>query len=59
MKDNYSALLIAGVLLLAVSQALESLTGPLANFVHGVLIGLSIVCSVIGLVLYARSARTG
>lgn len=59
MKDNYSALLIAGVLLVAVSQALESLSTPLANFLHGVLIGLSIVCSTVGLVLYVPSARKG
>jgi hypothetical protein len=57
MKDNYTALLIAGVMLVAVSQALEGMATPLAQFLHGVLIGLSIVCSAIGLVLYARSAK--
>ena len=59
MKDNYSALLIAGVMLVAVSQAVEEMTPPVAVFLHGVLVGLSIVCSVLGLVLCARSARKG
>jgi hypothetical protein len=57
MKDNYTALLIAGLTLVAVSQALEGLTTPVARFLHGLLVGLSIVCSVIGLTLYARSAK--
>jgi hypothetical protein len=57
MKDNYSALLIAGVMLVAVSQTLESLTTPVARFLHGLLIGMSIVCSVIGLVLYTQSTK--
>jgi hypothetical protein len=57
MKDNYSALLIAGVMLVAVSQAIEGMTSPTAVFLHGVLIGLSIVCSALGLFLYARAPR--
>ena len=59
MKDNYSALLIAGVMLVAISQAIEGMISPLAVFLHGVMIGLSIVCSVLGLVLYVGSARKG
>jgi hypothetical protein len=57
MKDNYSALLIAAVMLLGVSQALDGMVTPIARFLNGVLIGLSIVCSVIGLVLYVRSTK--
>jgi hypothetical protein len=59
MKDNYSGLLIASVLLVAISQALEGLNTPVASFLHGFLIGLSIVCSVVGLVAYSRSAGKG
>jgi uncharacterized membrane protein YccC len=57
MKDNYSALLIAAVMLLGVSQALDGMVTPLARFLHGVLIGMSIACSVIGLVLYVQSTK--
>jgi hypothetical protein len=32
MKDNYSALLIAGVILVAISQTLEGTTSPLHSF---------------------------
>ena len=56
MKNDYNALLIAAVLMLAVSQTLEGITTPLARFLHGFLIGLSIVCSISGLVLYSRSS---
>jgi hypothetical protein len=27
------------------------------NFVHGVIVGMSIVCSLVGLVLYAQSQK--
>ena len=57
MKDNYSALLIAGVILMGVSQAIEGMTSPVALFLNGVLIGLSLVCSVVGLILYARAPK--
>jgi hypothetical protein len=57
MKDNYTSLLIAGVMLVAVSQTLEGIASPAARFGHGVLIGLSIVCSVLGLILYVRPSK--
>jgi hypothetical protein len=53
-KNGYSSLLISGVILLAISQALESIPGGAVGFVRGVLIGLSIVCCLAGLYLYAR-----
>jgi hypothetical protein len=59
MKYDFNALLIAAVLMLAVSQTLDGMTTPLARFLHGLLIGLSIVCSVTGLVLYTRASRKG
>jgi len=34
MKDNYSALLIAGDMLVAVSQALEGPATPVVRFLH-------------------------
>jgi hypothetical protein len=57
MKLEYNSLLIAAVILLGVGQALEGLTTPVRLFLHGVLVGLSIVCRVLGLVLYVRSPR--
>ena len=56
MKNDYNAFLIAAVLILAVSQVIDGMTTPFARFTHGILIGLSIVCSVTGLVLYSRSS---
>lgn len=53
-KNDYVALLLSGVLLLAVSQGLEGIDGSTAAFFRGLLVGLSIVCSVIGLLLYGR-----
>jgi uncharacterized membrane protein SirB2 len=52
--DNTS-LLVAGVALLAISQVLEGTSNTLMEFVRGVLIGLSIVSSFIGLYLYGRA----
>lgn len=57
MEDNFSVLLIAFVLLVGVSQALVGLSTPVARFIHGALIGMSIVCSVLGLVLYVRPTK--
>jgi hypothetical protein len=57
MKDNYSALLFAAVMLLAASQTLDGMITPVARFLHGVLIGMSIACSVLGLVLYTQSTK--
>ena len=59
MKLEYNSLLIASVILLGVGQTLEGLTTPMGLFLHGVLVGLSIVCSVLGLVLYVRRPKRG
>jgi sorbitol-specific phosphotransferase system component IIBC len=56
MKIEYNSLLIASVILLGVGQTLEGMTTPTARFLHGFLVVLSIVCSVLGLVLYARAS---
>ena len=53
-RSDYSTLLLFGVLLLAVSQALEGSTNGVAGFARGAAIGLSIACNLIGLALYAR-----
>jgi hypothetical protein len=57
MKYDYNSPLIAAILMLGVSQTLDGMATLIAQFFHGVLIGLSIVCSVIGLVLYTRSSK--
>jgi uncharacterized membrane protein YccC len=57
MKYDYTSLLIAAVMMLAVSQTLDGMTTPIARFLNGVLIGMSIACSVLGLALYARSPK--
>lgn len=53
-RSFYGWALILGVVLLAISQGLEGLQGDVAAFARGVLIGLSIVSSLVGLYLYAR-----
>lgn len=59
MKSDYNAFFIASLLMLGVSQTLEGLATPIGLFLHGFLVGLSIVCIVLGLILYARSPRKG
>jgi hypothetical protein len=49
--------LFAAVMLLAASQTLDGMITPVARFLHGVLIGMSIACSVLGLVLYTQSTK--
>jgi hypothetical protein len=53
-RGDYTALLLCGIVLLAISQGLESMEGATTAFFRGLMIGLSIVCSAIGLWLYAR-----
>ena len=57
MRSDYGAVLIAAVLLVTFSQALDGNQTPVGLFVRGVAIGLSIACSLIGLVLCGRSSR--
>jgi len=54
LKADFSNLLISGVILLTVSQALEGTSSPTIDFLRGVCIGLSMVASTAGLYLYAR-----
>lgn len=58
-KTDVGALLISGVILVAISQSLEGSTEPLMQFARGVCIGLSIVASLIGLYLYGRQRTSG
>lgn len=57
MKLDYTSLFIAAILTVAVGQTLEETTTHIARFLHGVLVGTSIGCSVLGLVLYTRSSK--
>jgi hypothetical protein len=54
LKADFSTLLISGVILLTVSQALEGTPSPTIDFLRGVCVGLSLVASLTGLYLYAR-----
>ncbi len=57
MRSDYGWVLIAAVLLVTFSQALEANQTTVGLFARGVAIGLSIACSLIGLVLYGRSSK--
>jgi uncharacterized membrane protein YccC len=57
MKYDYTSLLISATLLIGVAVATDGLTTPAGRFVNGVLIGMSIACSLIGLVLYVSSKK--
>jgi riboflavin transporter FmnP len=54
MKLDYQTILVIAVLLVALSQVLDGVQSPLAPFLHGLLVGLSIACSIIGLLLHGR-----
>jgi uncharacterized membrane protein YphA (DoxX/SURF4 family) len=56
MRVDYGSVLIAAVLLVAVSQTLDGVQTPIGLFFRGAAVGLAIVCSVVGLVLYGRSS---
>jgi hypothetical protein len=56
-KYDYSALFLMAVLLVTASQAAESVQTPVGKFIRGVAIGMSIACSLLGLVLYAQSQK--
>jgi hypothetical protein len=51
--------LLMAILLLGISQGIESIQTPVGNFIRGVVVGKSIACSIIGLVLYAYSSKEG
>ena len=48
---------LVAILLIGASQAAESVQTPVGNFIRGVTVGMSIACSLIGLVLYVRSQK--
>lgn len=56
-RPDYGPLLIAGVVMLTVSQALDGATDPAISFIRGMLIGLSLVSNLVGLYLYSISRR--
>ncbi len=57
MRIEYGPVLIVAVFLVALSQSPDGLQTPAGAFVRGVVVGLSIVCSMLGLVLYGRSSN--
>jgi hypothetical protein len=59
IKYDYGTLLLMAILLLGISQGIESIQTPVGNFIRGVVVGKSIACSIIGLVLYAYSSKEG
>ena len=56
-QKDYSPLFLAAILLLGASQAAESMPTPAADFIRGIAVGMSIACSLIGLVMYASSTH--
>jgi hypothetical protein len=54
-KYDYTSLFIAAMFLMTTSQGLESMQTPLGHFFRGVAIGLSIVCSLVGMALYIQA----
>jgi hypothetical protein len=56
-KYDYGRLFLMTIILLTTSQAIESIQTPVGNFIRGVTIGMSIACSVIGLVLYVQANK--
>ncbi len=56
-KYDYSTLFLMAVLLVGASQAAESVQTPVGSFIRGVTIGMSMGCSLIGLMLYVQSQR--
>lgn len=57
-KSDYTSLFMGAILLLLVGLALDGTGGtPVHRFIEGLVFGMSIACSVIGLVVYVRSAR--
>jgi len=58
-KYDYGTVLLMAVLLMSTSQAIESIQTPVGRFIRGVVVGMSIACSLIGLVLYVQSQKKG
>ena len=56
-KSDYSSLFISAILLMVVALAAEGLTTPVEQFIQGVLVGMSIACSVIGFAVYAKAHK--
>jgi hypothetical protein len=50
MKLDYTVLFAAAILSVAMGQTLDGTTTHLMRFLHGVLVGTSIGCTVLGLV---------
>ena len=59
MKYDYTILFAAAILTVALGQSFDGTTTHLARFLHGVLVGTSIGCTVLGLVWHMRSSRKG
>ena len=59
MKIDYTVLFAAAILSVAMGQTLDGTTTHLMRFLHGVLVGTSIACTVLGLVLYLQSSKKG
>jgi hypothetical protein len=56
-RSDYSSLFIGAILLITVAVATEGLATPVRQFIQGVLVGMSIACSVIGFAIYARAHK--
>jgi len=56
-KYDYGTLFLMAIILVTTSQAVESFQTPVGRFIRGVAVGMSIACSVLGLVLYLQAQK--
>ena len=57
-QSDYNSLFICAILLLAAGLAAEGIgTTSVRQFIEGMLVGMSIACSLIGFVVYIRSQK--
>lgn len=59
MKLDYASLFIAAILTVALVQLLEGNMNHIATFLHGAMVGTSIGCSLLGVILYTRASKSG
>jgi hypothetical protein len=56
-RSDYSSLFISAILLITLAVATEGLATSVRQFIQGVLVGMSIACSVIGFAVYASAHK--
>jgi hypothetical protein len=57
VKYDYGSLFLGAILLMGTAGAVEGMTSPVGRFFQGLLIGMSIACTLIGFILYLQSSK--